>query len=312
MFFITTMPNPEHFSTERENIIENIENGDNEEIREEGEPWNEKFEVDGNQLEICFTGRKESEAETGKDLSEINKIELITPENKRFDFSSLLPEGWKFERIDESSPVFNMGTAHVEKSIHIPKSYRETKSRWTAEGEALPPSYQEEDRGREVNPWGEITEWKNVSTLNNPEAPIVLLHEIGHAHQARNRKGEKIRKKIEETEKKEQEKATPISLTRQEMELYYQHVVAIERDAWAYALNKYRELKKEGIDILPKAKTNREVLDIVNNGVNSYLTKIIHYTQFKEVKRELAKRKKTTIQEILGKLKTILNTENSQ
>ena len=306
------MLNPEHFSFREEGGTKNGEEKNEKENREKGKPWSEKFEVDKNQIEAYFTGKEEREAENNKSLCEIDRIELTTPEARKFDFSSLLPKGWHFERIGGYSPKFYMAASHYRKSIAIPEFYRKTKSRWVDEGESLPSPYQEEKRGREVRPWGEIVEWEDIPTLSKSGALMVLLHEIGHAQQKRSRKGEKMREKIEEIEIKEKEEANPVSLTRQEMELYYQYVVMIERDASAYALAKYRELKKEGIDILPEAKTNQQILETVSEGMKAYLERVIHYAHFKELKRELTRKKETTIQRILNQLKKVLDSENGQ
>lgn len=299
------MRNPEKFEPGFKKESPQPEERKEEEERE-AEKRIEKFENSGNQIEVHFTGEKEYDAQEKETFWKIEEIEIISPEGQRIKLSSLLPERWHFEEHRGHSPYFYMATSFSRKSIVIPEFWRKTESRWLREKEPPPTPYQEERKGRIVRPWGEVIEWEDIPTFNCPEAPLSLLHEIGHAHQRYTRKGGEIRRKMKEKIKQAQEEGKAVSLTRKELESYCQYVLKSERDAWAYALSKYRELKKKGVDILPQAKTNREVLEIVNQELKTYLEKVIHYGEFKELKKELAKRKKGLVKEVLRKIKKFL------
>lgn len=116
-----------------------------------------------------------------------------------------------------------------------------------------------------------------------------LLHEIGHAQEVSTLTNEEARARAEvqkrmldpETPGKEKERAT-------------QAVVNNERDAWAWALRKFRELRRKGVDLEPELKTRQDLLRGINKCLKTHenladpkLPKLI--TSFSQIWQETEK-----------------------
>lgn len=267
----------------------------------------EEFEVGENKTEAHYTGRGRYDARIGMPLWEIADIKIIAKDGKSFEFSSLLPQKWCFAEVEEDLYLIEKnigGGAWVQswsKEVVLPKLWRKIEHRYfIKEDEELPQSYHDKEGGRDVDPIGEVIEWKSLKTLSHPEALLVLLHEIGHSHQKVPKEYHEIKKIIEEKEKQGE------VLSTKEKKLYWKYVMNIERDAYAYALHQYRKLKKEGIDVLPLATSNQDILEIVRKHLSAALKESQPYHFLpKETLRELKKREKTIIQKVLEKLEKI-------
>jgi len=265
------------------------------------EPWTEEKEVGGNQILVHYTGRERYVEEEGKEGFEINSLELVTPEGKKIDFASFLPRGWRITRREGSGTIGIMtaerGGRTGYKEVALYDFWHKKHSYFSDEDQPRPEPYQERRKGRTVDVIGFVQEWENIDIFNLPGFPIVLLHETGHAHQSNKTLGEA-------TEVREKTRNRDItSLSDEELREYYQTYAMTERDAWAYALRKYRELKKQGIDLMP-GKTNKDIFIIIREHLDNILSyKIKDWKRFREKEGE---DKETVIQRTLNRLKEIL------
>lgn len=268
----------------------------------------EEFEVGGNKIEAHYTGRGRYDARIEMPLWEIADIKIIAKDDKSFEFSSLLPQKWSFAEAEGDPYLIEKNTggqAWIQpwsKEVVLPKLWRKIERHYfIEEDEELPQPYHDKEGGRDVDPIGEVVEWKYLKALSHPKALLVLLHEIGHSHQKLPKEYHEMRKIIEEKEKQGE------VLSTEERKLYWKYVMNIERDAFAYALRQYRKLKKEGIDVLPLATSNQDILEIVRKHLSAALKESQPYHFLpKETLRELKKREKPIIQKVLERLEKTL------
>ncbi len=221
------------------------------------EPWIEQIEAGNNKIEIGYTGYRRIEHLYSQKLKEVGKIEIINEQGeqgepgKKFDFSSLLPKNWRFcERITDTQALSvdpNLLTSHSSKEIWFPDFYFDFDS------------------------------GKKTKTFSQSKNLFNLLHEIGHSFEPKEtiiRKiiiKEKMKAKISKLARIKTKDFPTEPFTGKEKQDYYQYVIGPERDAWAYALRQYRELKRQGIDIFPKEVSNKEILKIVRYYLRSSL-----------------------------------------
>lgn len=207
-----------------------------------------------NKIEIEYTGYRRFEHLYGQKLKEAGKIEIINKQgeqDKKFDFSSLLPKNWRFcERVTKGqvlSAGLNLLTSHYSKEIWFPDSYFDLES------------------------------GKKTETFSRPEDLLGLLHEIGHSFESKETITkritikEKMKAKIGKLAGMKTEDLPAELFTEKEKQDYYQYIICPERDAWAFALRKCREAKRQGIDIFPKQASSEEILKIVRHCLCSAL-----------------------------------------
>ena len=125
--------------------------------KEHKEPWTEHFEVGGNKIEILYTGQNESFESRNDGISniiwDIDKIEVIPPQGKRFNFYSRLVPGCRFARSEEIlSDGSIMIACETSKQIIFSNFIRNKKTYFVPEGETSPLEYCEKRRGRKVFP----------------------------------------------------------------------------------------------------------------------------------------------------------------
>ncbi len=285
---------PEKFNLERSEIKE---------------PWKEEFEIEGkNKIEISFSGKKEKIPDGN--LWEINSLKISTPQERSFDFISLLPKNWRIGQIEGILPPERIGDAFCftfpdAKEIAFFEKARIPKKTYWEEKQSLPPVYENENEGRIVTSWGQIIEYHIIKTPLFSKFLFVILHEIGHSWQKISPKYADMKEKMQQAIKEGGD------LSFKEKIDYWKYVVEIEREACAYALKEYRKLKKEGINILPSVKTNKEILETIEYGLKTSLFGKAEYYHFlpKEVIRDVKKKRKTITKKILEYLKNLLIKE---
>jgi hypothetical protein len=230
---------------------------------------------------------------------EIRSLKITTPEGKEVDFVTFLPPGWKIFEIERTSPeppeYFTLG--EVKSIFFYSKVPSLTKHYFIEEGEKLPLAYQDEKGGREVFPWGEVFEYEIVETQKDPYFLLSILHEIGHARK-HGRWFDRALYSVMFEKRKKVEKLT----TLEEKKKFWEYVIRTEREAWAFALKKYRELKEMGIDIL-SGKSADEIIDEVNFSFSRLLFVPLKSFLPKEVLREVKKRRPSFVEKLIDFLK---------
>ena len=211
------------------------------------EPSVEQIETGKNKVKIYYTGRqrliKSLDESSDAKAIEVDKIEIINEQNKKFDFSSLLPKNWRFCKLaninkDENlASKINLFTLPTFKEIWFPDSYFDISS----------------------------LETKKI--FSQPSDLLSLLHEIGHVS-----KGEKV---IMKQAKEEDKIKNYFFINKKRKQDYYQYVIIPERDAWAFALRQYRKLKEQGIDIFPPKTSNKQIIEEIHYCLSSYLNEIV-------------------------------------
>ena len=230
---------------------------------------------------------------------EIRSLKITTPEGNEIDFTTLLPFGWKIFEIEGASgkepDYFALGE---KKGIFFySKVTQITKHYFIAEGEKLPLAYQDEKGGREVFPWGEVFEYEIVETQKDPYFLLSILHEIGHARMHGGFLDRALYSMMLEKQEKE-----GVIFSSQKRKKYWDYVIRVEREAWAFALKKYRELKEVGINIL-SGKSADEIIDEVNFSFSRLLFVPLKSFLPKEVLREVKKRRPSFVEKLIDFLK---------
>ena len=158
----------------------------------------------------------------------VNDIRITNPEQEILSLSSLLPDDWKF--VVNSRQSSRILYAHSnKKEISLPKY------------------------AKPINPYASKIECYSdkiisPSILERRGIFFSILHEIGHSHAAQlSAKERYLRRRSQQRE---------CFLTEKELKQYREIVIKSERDAWAYALKKYRSLKRQGFDLFPQAQNN--------------------------------------------------------
>ena len=117
----------------------------------------------------------------------------------------------------------------------------------------------------------EPDEGKKVETFSQSKDQLGLLHEIGHSFESKKviveriTTKEKMKKIVSKLAGIEAENFPKEPFTEKEKQDYYQYIIIPERNAWAYALRQYQEIRRQGIDIFPKGTPNQEILKIVRH-----------------------------------------------
>jgi len=276
--------NPERFNFEKEPQI----------------PEEPKIEiVKGEEKEIKIDDREEK-------CSEIQSLKILTLEGKEVDFTNFLPPGWKIFEIEGISPKLppEYFTRGEMKSIFFySKGRRLTRHYFVKEGEKLPPPYQDEKGGRRVFPWGEVFEYQIEETKDDPYFLLNILHEIGHARMHGGWLDRALYSMMLEKEEKE-----GVIFSSQKRKKFWEYVIRIEREAWTFALKKYRELKEMGADILP-GKSKSEILEAINLSLSYLLVEPLRSFLPKEILKEVKKRKPSLLKKLIDFLKEWLEKE---
>lgn len=233
--------------------------------KENFEEETEKEEVDlgENRVEIELAGQREFYKHFNADARKIDKMKIIGPEGKSFDIVSLLPKDFAIKRI-EGIQSESMVMVHSYKAVFFPKKQRtEILHFLKEEDENEPEYYQNEKGGRKKGQFSQsYVEWQNVDTLKRAGAFFDILHEIGHTYIPLSKDEENLRNKLERN----------LAFSEEEKKQYFKVVLKTERKAWAYALSKYRQLKKDGIDIFPEAENNEYLFDYISNCLKNYVS----------------------------------------
>ncbi len=114
-----------------------------------------------------------------------------------------------------------------------------------------------------------------AETAKGPEAKIanflsadgsiyILLHEIGHS---KNPELVSLSKKLADIERKR-----PEDITSEEQEAYLELVMNEERRAHAWALGKFRELRKKQMDVEPNIKSFKTLSKFIHSALETYGT----------------------------------------
>jgi len=244
-------------------------------FKQEREPWSEKSKLGDLDAEIIYSGaekRKNAKSfnniETDVNVCEVSEIRFINSEGKVLEFSSLLPPEWKFatEGPYATNSISNAET--TEKIISFPGYVLDpdrTKITQVPENQDLPQPHDDSRRKFFVSPIDRrVAEIPATPILEKPTAILGILHEIGHIEKGISQEEFYLHQKLEEKE----------TLRPKEREIYGEIVIRHERDAWAYALKQYRDLKKQGFDLYPQAENNQEILDFVDKCLDTYMKKL--------------------------------------
>lgn len=155
-------------------------------------------------------------------------LEYITPQGERFVLNTLLPEGYHLFR---------------EEGMTGARAGRERK--FVLYG----------DKDYELN----IDEEGKLLQVAEPYfqvrgALLNILHEIGHTQQPL------TKEKFWARERLGPSRAFGRPLSSKEREEFIQVFIAEERDAWAYALRRLRDLRRAGVDLEPELDSNEKLL----------------------------------------------------
>lgn len=187
-------------------------------------------------------------------LQEITDIEYITSDGKAFFFSNVLPKNWRLIRAS---------------SNRMPESQFDQKRIFYSETMPMLGTF----------PGLRLSESEKRRVAEMPQITgkgflLILLHEIGHAHTLAELTPEEIERDGNLRKsmffKKMESANAPVTLPPQERKDYEKLVIGNERDAWAWALKNLRRLRREGIDLEPELKTNKDLLEFIHGALVLY------------------------------------------
>jgi len=191
----------------------------------------------------------------------VKSVRIVTVQGKSFEMLLLLPESFTMKRIEDGSGIRRCDCE--AKVIFFSKETRNEVLHFLKESEKEPEYYETKNRGRKKGPLPRTyIEWQNLNTLEKPGAFLDILHEIGHSYFPPSKEESFLRWKLDEGKK----------LSEDEISKYLKLVLGTERKAWAYALRKYRELKKLGIDVFPEAENNEKLFNHIDAALKGYIS----------------------------------------
>lgn len=198
----------------------------------------------------------------------VSDIEYKTAAGKTVSFKEFLPEGWHIVRKPESlSKMF--AANHELLAVEYPKLHPLKRStRFIPEGEELPKDVRSDKFWREVRPaQRRVFEYDVAPKIIQAGFFISLLHEIGHAQSF----SKKTSSDAEETIRFYLYRKNGIDLSDPvNKERYQGLVIGEERVAWAWALRKFRELERDGIDLEPAFKSAEEIKQFLHSHLDTY------------------------------------------
>jgi len=239
-------------------------------------PMSVKREVFGEQVEPPPVDYKQGSIDISFDV-----------EGEKISLNTFLPDGWEIIERREASTHISGSPIYSRKELFIPRYVK------LPSGES--PLKSKNSFVREIEENGKKYELHNLLLLNG--AMLMILHEFGHIH---NKLG------ISDEEQSRQEHmrvitTAPYVLAGKDADFdlvtdqvidelerkgllreYIEGVLQEERDAWYYAFQVLRELRREGLD-LEEGMTNRELLDFVRMNLSSYANE---HPKVKEVRNK--------------------------
>lgn len=188
-------------------------------------------------------------------MREISDIKLINKKGETYSLKSELPEEGRFletKMVEEIEKVIGSRLLSTgQKDIRLPEFYLEVKEI----------SISENPEGKKAVITTE-TEKKNF-WKEKEGAFLAVFHEIAHTHRFGSEKEyqENIALRL---------KAAGGTLTEEEKERYEELVVKEERDCWAFALRKIRELRRKGFDVEPFLDNPEKLKEFLHSGLYSW------------------------------------------
>ena len=224
---------------------------------------------------VTVTERAPSQAEDKKhplfqefytDKKKIIEIILSNPEGVSLNLQDLLPEGWRFVQRETSPWRSSIGSemhANFRDKVIVFPLFRFTPRIFARplDLRGLSPESKVIDR-----PALEKTLFETHEFLKMKGSLLALLHEIGHLKQDEVTRQQSIYRSAEVKTKK-----GILEWKREQIIGYLENVMAVERDAWAEALELYRDFYAKGIDVEP---------DMTQEDIFQHITMSLHaYTQ---------------------------------
>lgn len=181
-----------------------------------------------------------------KNLRRVLALEYVTTGGQRLNFNDLLPEGYDFYRIAAEKELDALGTFSLG------------PGRLVIYSESFAVAAGFDDKGELI--------LHNRNFFEQPGALLYLLHEIGHAYEKKSLLEELYIIWLRRRSHPSRKHIFKERFVQSRIENIYQP----ERNAWAYALRKLRELRRDSIDIAPKLDTKEKILAAVNDNLRSY------------------------------------------
>ena len=172
-----------------------------------------------------------------QDAKYVHDIEYISRDGNRLRLSELLPKGYRFLK----TPREDEGTAITSHSLlrygqFIKRERVDRLLRIRMEKEPL---------------------------LESRGGMLVILHEVAHAHQDVPKNEEKYAQTLIR-------EGNYRTFTDTERRAFFHIVLQRERDAWAQAIMKLRELRERGVDLEPELDTPEKLELIIHGALHSY------------------------------------------
>ena len=204
----------------------------------------------------------------GLKVDRIVNIQIVTKDGHIFSINKLLPEDWNLIRYRKKDLCANPS----QKIIIYGESGIEINEYTIPNDQPLPESIDEEDFSRRVIESKRLViEAKNIKRILHKGFFIELLHEIGHAINC-NKMDPNQLKQLLDIRKKNIESG---KLTIQQLEQLpdndeYRIVLDDEQKAWDWALNMYKSLKTQGIDLAPEFTSEVDIINYIEEHLESY------------------------------------------
>jgi hypothetical protein len=246
-------------------------------FKQEREPWSEKTKLGDLDIEIMYGGAekrsvmgKNFDEKRTEDLFDIREIKITNPQGEILELSSFLPPEWRFMIMGPYGLyIDNLGAHCIDKTIIFPRRViEETGAKVSEIPRRLYLSQYNDNTEKPVFATpvkGKVVEFATTPFFEKPFMPLGLLHEIGHSHQSPPSAREITLRQRYKNHKK---------LSGQQVKDYETMTIERERGAWAHALKQYRALKEQGFDLCPQAKDNKEIIDFIDDCLDTHLRKV--------------------------------------
>lgn len=233
---------------------------------ERGDLRIQKYHVSEEKTRNPFSKYYLMEAQRVLELRPVSDIKLINKSGESHSLKDELPRGVTLIEGRWEQVACAQKTIIGKKQILLPRSSIDTKVYQVPESEKLPEPHWHNGKIVSVNSKErEVVERNTVNFLKTEGAFLVLYHEIAHS-----------RKMVDVISPKGIErgelltKAEYKTLTEKDKERYEEIILGEERDAWAFALRKVRQLRKKGFDIEPTLDDPRRLKKLFHSWLHTY------------------------------------------
>lgn len=194
-------------------------------------------------------------------------IKLINKKGESYSLKDELPQGAVFVEGKREQKSRAQETVVDKKQILFPRLGVNTEMYQVPENEKLPePGWYMHGGERIilVDPKKrQVVQIKTVDFLRTEGAFLSLFHEIKHMRVGLGGPKQKERDDLKT-------KARYAALTEKEKERYEEVVIGQERDAWAFALRKARQLRKKGFDVEPTLDDPKRLKKVFHLKLHTY------------------------------------------